>query len=109
MKQTHFRWRLGPVIDNQSQTFSGHVPVRLDQLPLRQPAAIAAVSWEALEAGEARRLRELGFDEGVDVEMLHHGPFGLDPIACRVGRMTIALRRSTARAVTVRDEAPAAR
>ncbi|WCT75516.1 FeoA family protein [Sphingomonas naphthae] len=73
----------------------------LDQLPLRQPAEITAIDWDALSAGEGRRLRELGFDEGVGVEALHHGPFGLDPIACRIGRMTIALRRATASAVAV--------
>ena len=78
----------------------------LDQLPLRQPAHIAAIDWDALSAGEARRLRELGFDEGVEVEALHHGPFGLDPIACRIGRMTIALRRATASAVRIAEERP---
>ncbi|MEH3105985.1 MAG: FeoA family protein [Sphingomonas fennica] len=83
----------------------GYSPLRLDQLPLRRPAAVTVIAWDQLTPGEARRLRELGLDEGVAVEALHRGPFGLDPIACRIGRMTIALRRRTASAVTV---APAA-
>ena len=75
--------------------------VRLDQLPLRQVATISAIDWDALRPAEARRLRELGLDEGVWVETLHVGPFGRDPIACRVGRMTIALRRAHASAISV--------
>jgi ferrous iron transport protein A len=35
------------------------------------------------------------------VEKLHKGPFGTDPIACRIGRMTVALRTSQASAITV--------
>ena len=75
--------------------------MRLDELPLRRQTRIASIAWEQLSDGAARRLRELGFDEGVTVEALHHGPVGLDPIACRVGRMTIALRRAQATAVSV--------
>mgnify|MGYP002780509475 CR=1 FL=1 len=80
--------------------------MRLDQLPLRQPAHIAAIDWSALGPAEARRLRELGFDEGVSVEALHCGGwFGRDPIACRVGRMTVAIRRAQAAAVRVAIDA----
>ncbi len=75
--------------------------MRLYQLPMRQPARISAIDWALLGAQESRRLRELGFDEGVEVELLHTGPFGRDPLACRVGRMTIALRRRHAEAVSV--------
>ena len=50
---------------------------------------------------EARRLRHFGFDEGVAVEPLHRGPFGRDPLAVRVGRMTVAIRRAHARAMRV--------
>ncbi|MET0268958.1 MAG: FeoA family protein [Sphingomonas sp.] len=75
--------------------------MRLDELPLRRPATIAAIDWAALSAGEARRLREFGFDAGVSIETTHVGPFGRDPIACRVGRMTVALRRAMAVAIRV--------
>jgi ferrous iron transport protein A len=76
--------------------------MRLDELPLRQAALIITIDWAALEPAEGKRLRELGFDEGVTIETLHSGSvFGRDPIACRVGRMTVAIRRAQARAVQV--------
>jgi ferrous iron transport protein A len=79
--------------------------VRLDQLPLNQTAIVSAAAWGELAENAARRLRELGLDEGVQVEALHHAPFGKDPIACRVGRMTIALRRAQAHAISVETKA----
>jgi ferrous iron transport protein A len=55
-----------------------------------------------------RRLHEMGFDEGVDVEVLHRAPLG-DPIAVRVGNMTVALRRHEARQIAlVEAHAPVA-
>ncbi len=48
-----------------------------------------------------RRLIELGFIEGAEVELLHEGLFGRDPIAVRVSETTVALRRREARAVLV--------
>ena len=76
----------------------------LDDLPLRQRARIATIDWNALRPADANRLRNLGFDEGVDIEKLHRAPLGSDPIACRVGRMTIAIRRAHAQAVQVRTD-----
>ena len=75
--------------------------VSLDQLQIGLRASIASIDWDTLEHGEAARLRHFGFDEGVTVEPLHLGPFGRDPLAIRVGRMTVAIRRSHARAVRV--------
>jgi ferrous iron transport protein A len=77
--------------------------LRLDQLPPDATACIASVDWAALAPAEARRLRELGVDEGVEVAALHHAPFGGDPIACRIGRMTVALRRRTAAAILTEE------
>jgi ferrous iron transport protein A len=48
-----------------------------------------------------RRLLELGFVEGAEVEVLHEGPLGRDPIAVRVNDTTIALRRREAMAILV--------
>jgi len=79
--------------------------IPLDQLKLKTLARIAAIDWDVLEEGEARRLMQFGFDEGVMVEPLHLGPFGRDPLAVRVGRMTVAIRRSQARAIKVTTEA----
>jgi ferrous iron transport protein A len=76
----------------------------LDQLKLGTRARIAAIDWSVLGDKEASRLRHFGFDEGVSVEPLHLGPFGRDPLAVRVGRMTVAIRRSHAQAVKVTTE-----
>jgi ferrous iron transport protein A len=75
--------------------------IGLDRLPVGSKARVASVDWAALDEGEANRLRNFGFDEGVTVELLHLGPFGRDPIAIRVGRMTVAIRRKHAGAVGV--------
>ena len=73
----------------------------LDELTVGARAEIAAIDWSGLEESEASRLRHFGFDEGVTVTPLHQGPFGRDPLAIRVGRMTVAIRRKHARAVRV--------
>ncbi|EGI54302.1 feoA domain protein [Sphingomonas sp. S17] len=62
---------------------------------------MAAIDWTQLALPEARRLRELGFDEGVGVEVLHRATLGGGPIACRIGRMTVALRRRVAASIRV--------
>ncbi|HEU0310507.1 MAG TPA: FeoA family protein [Sphingomicrobium sp.] len=79
--------------------------IPLDQLQLGTRARIAAIDWAVLGETESSRLRHFGFDEGVAVEPLHLGPFGRDPLAVRVGRMTVAIRRSHARAIKVTTEA----
>jgi ferrous iron transport protein A len=73
----------------------------LDQLALGTKALVASIDWDLLDDSEAARLKNFGFDEGVAVEPLHLGPFGRDPIAIRVGRMTVAIRRKHAVAVRV--------
>jgi ferrous iron transport protein A len=75
--------------------------IGLDQLALGTKAVVASIDWAALDESEACRLQHFGFDEGVAVEPLHLGPFGRDPIAIRVGRMTVAIRRKHAGAVRV--------
>lgn len=81
--------------------------MQLTDLPLRRPAYIERIDWTALSAAEGQRLREFGLCEGASVEALHHGGlFGRGPIACRIGRMTIAMRHNHAAAVTVRPGAP---
>jgi len=75
--------------------------VSLDLLKVGTRATVVSIDWASLEESEANRLRHFGFDEGVTVEPLHLGPFGRDPLAIRVGRMTVAIRRNHARAVRV--------
>lgn len=79
--------------------------VSLDKMPFRSVGHIAHIDWSLLSDRDGRRLRELGVDEGVAVEKLHKGPFGIDPIACRIGRMTVALRTAQAAAIAVEPEA----
>lgn len=73
----------------------------LETLPRQRLATVSAIEWARLGEAEARRLRELGFDEGAAVEVLHRARLGHGPIACRVGRMTVALRRAVAGAIHV--------
>ena len=49
-----------------------------------------------------RRLLEIGFVEGAEVEILHEGFIGKDPIAVRVDDMSVALRRREANAIMIR-------
>ena len=73
----------------------------LGNLPRGRAGIVALVLWDALSPPEARRLRELGLDEGVEVELLHRSFLGGGPIAIRIGRMTVALRRHVASAIHV--------
>lgn len=75
--------------------------MRLDQLPFRTPAIVKSIDWTVLSDGDGKRLRNLGFDEGVEIEALHAAPWGKDPLAVRIGRMTVAMRRAQAAAVSV--------
>jgi ferrous iron transport protein A len=73
----------------------------LESLPRFQRATVSAIEWDRLGPPEARRLRELGFDEGVGVEVLHRAGLRGGPIACRIGRMTVAIRRAVAATIHV--------
>jgi ferrous iron transport protein A len=73
----------------------------LDQLPFHTPARVTGIDWSRLSDSDSRRLRNLGFDEGVRIEALHGAPFGKDPLAIRIGRMMVAMRRAQAQAVSV--------
>ena len=73
----------------------------LDALPKGGSGDVAAIDWDALDARDATRLQHFGFDEGVRVTALHRGPFGADPMAVKVGRMTVAISRAHARAISI--------
>ena len=75
--------------------------ISLDQLGLGTKARVASIQWDSLDEGDARRLHHFGFDDGVTVEALYLAPFGCDPMAIRVGRMTVAIRRKHAGAIRV--------
>ncbi|MBB6227134.1 ferrous iron transport protein A [Polymorphobacter multimanifer] len=77
------------------------IPLIIDALPPHTRALISAIDRAGIDPDTARRLHELGFDEGVDVEVLHRAPFGGDPLAVRVGNMVVALRRAMAALIEV--------
>jgi ferrous iron transport protein A len=78
---------------------AAHRPI--DTLAPGEIALIAAIDRAGLAPETAQRLCELGFDEGVDVEIVHRAPFGGDPLAVRVGNMVVALRLEMARLIEV--------
>ncbi len=72
----------------------------LDSLPPRIAHRVTFIDWAALPDGEGHRLRSLGLEVGAVVELLHRGVlFWRDPLAVRIGRMTVAMRRKNAAAV----------
>lgn len=73
----------------------------LADLRPNQPATVHSVDWETLGVQDTRRLREFGLDEGITVELLHRASLGGDPLACRIGRMTVAIRRRVAATIHV--------
>lgn len=77
------------------------LPFQLEQLVPGEVATIAAIDRGGIDPATAQRLHELGFDEGVDIELLHRAPFGGDPLAVRVGNMVVALRRSMAQLIEI--------
>jgi ferrous iron transport protein A len=63
-------------------------------------AVIRTIHWDDLPDQEGHRLRSLGFETGVAIEALHRGILmWRDPLAVRVGRMTVALRNNVAAAI----------
>jgi ferrous iron transport protein A len=78
-------------LGNARRGFSGYIhAIRAENAH----SSLAAVELES-------RLIELGFVEGAEIEVLHEGMFGRDPIAVRVDNVTIAMRRREAMAVIV--------
>ena len=74
--------------------------MQLDHLPLIRAAVIRAIDWDVLPDQEGHRLRSLGFEPGVTIEAMHKGILmWRDPLAVRVGRMTVALRTNVAAAI----------
>ena len=62
---------------------------------------VSPTSSDLSPAELERRLVELGFIEGAEVEILHEGLIGRDPIAVRVDGATVAIRRREAMAILV--------
>lgn len=73
--------------------------MNIDDLGEGGTAQILAIA--AREADLETKLREIGFCEGDEVELLARGPLGGQPLAVRLNRRIIALRRNEARAILV--------
>ena len=78
----------------------------LADLPTGQPARIVSVEARDGGANETaasleRRLLEIGFEEGEEIEVAHSGLFGRDPLAVRMRDTLIAIRRNAAMQVVV--------
>ena len=82
--------------------------MRLTDLPRRIAAAVERVEDHMPNDAIARRLRELGFVAGEQVEVLAAGPVGAEPLLVQIGFTRFALRRAEAQRIVVRrDEAAA--
>ena len=68
----------------------------LTDLPRRTLAVVDSVQDHGSNDNIARRLRELGFVAGEQVEVVAYGPLGGEPLLVQVGFTRFALRRSEA-------------
>lgn len=75
-------------------------------LARRQTAWITQVSAVNDHDAVARRLADLGFVPGRQLEILRAGPFGGDPLLVKIGDTRFALRRVEAARVSVSVSAP---
>ncbi len=75
----------------------------LNQLKPGQAARVARLT--ASDPVLLAKLREIGFSEGDEVELITFGPFGGQPIAVRLNRTLIALRRAEAAAIEIIPQA----
>ena len=81
----------------------------LSELEIGETGKIAGFDTSRVEDQEFAadledRLLEIGFEEGLIVELLHVGSIGRDPMAVRVGTMTVALRRMEADAIILGEQ-----
>lgn len=74
----------------------------LTELPRRTPAIVESVEDHGPNDNIARRLRELGFVNGEQVEIVAKGPIGAEPLLVQVGFTRFALRRAEAARVRLR-------
>lgn len=74
----------------------------LTELPRRTPAIVESVEDHGPNDNIARRLRELGFVNGEQVEIVAKGPMGAEPLLVQVGFTRFALRRAEAARVRLR-------
>jgi ferrous iron transport protein A len=76
-------------------------------LPRRTSATVDSVEDRSPNDAIARRLRELGFVAGEEVQVMAAGPVGAEPLLVQVGFTRFALRRSEAARVLLRTNGAA--
>jgi len=81
--------------------------LRLSELPRRTSATVDSVEDRSPNDAIARRLRELGFVAGEEVQVMAAGPVGAEPLLVQVGFTRFALRRSEAARVLLRTNGAA--
>ena len=77
--------------------------MKLNQLAQRTPAIVADVEDLTPNDAVARRLRELGFVAGEEVQGVAAGPLGAEPLLVQVGYTRFALRQVEAGRVRLRN------
>jgi ferrous iron transport protein A len=80
------------------QSGAMEITMTLDQL---EPGRVALVSAITGDPRLQTSLREIGFAELDEVEVLGRGPIGRSPISVRLNRMTVALRPAEAACIAV--------
>lgn len=73
--------------------------MQLDTLPDGQPAIILSIAPD--HPGLEAELREIGFAEEDEVEILHRGLFGKKPLCVRLNQTLVALRTDEASVISV--------
>jgi ferrous iron transport protein A len=73
--------------------------VTLDELKRNQVAKV--LGFASGNEPLVNLLREIGFAESDEVELMHTGPFGAGPLCYRLNRTLIALRRAEAAHILV--------
>ena len=71
----------------------------LDKVEMRQTARVSGFTGDNEDL--IARLREIGFAEEDEVELLYRGPFARKPLCFRLNRTMVALRPDEARAIEV--------
>ena len=79
----------------------GQATMRLGALNPPTRGRVCGFAADGFDPMVISRLREMGFEEGAPIQLLHQGPVWGDPIAVRVDRLTVALRRREADGVLV--------
>ena len=79
----------------------------LDKLARGDIAAISGFDSSSQNEKMVAKLREIGFAEGDEVELLHRGPLGGSPLSFRLNRTIVALRKREAALIAVRVTASA--